>query len=72
MIQRQNPRDCSVRYGYCVRLNRITCLTTAEYAEKEVRTIEPTGSPDLIALHTLSHAPDLFLIDVKRRRWRWR
>ena len=65
-------QDCSVRYGYCVRLNRITCLTTAEYAEKEVRTIEPTGSPDLIALHTLSHAPDLFLIDVKRRRWRWR
>lgn len=64
-------QDCAVRYGYCVRLNRITCLTTSEYAEEEVRTIEPTWSPDLIALHTLSYTPDLTLIDVKRRRGRW-
>jgi hypothetical protein len=63
-------QDCSVRYGYCVRINRITCLTTTEYAEEEVRAIEPTWSRDLIALHTLSHIPGLTLIDVKRRRWR--
>ncbi|MBT4496204.1 MAG: hypothetical protein HOC74_00695 [Gemmatimonadetes bacterium] len=65
-------QDCAVRYGYCVRINKIIHLTTTEYTEEEIRTIEPTWSRDLIALHTLSHAPGLTLIDVKRRRWRWK
>ena len=62
-------QDCYRRYGYALRINRITRLTETEYAEEEVRFIEPDSG--LIAVHTLNHESGLTALDGKRRRWKW-
>ena len=63
-------QDSSVRYGYGLRINRITRLNEMEYAEEEVRFIEPGWDRNIIAVHTLNHAHGLIAIDAKWRRWR--
>jgi len=61
-------QDCSVRYGFGIRLHEITTLTPSEYAESEVASIMPVWDRRIIATHTLSYTPGLTVIDALRPR----
>lgn len=59
-------QDCSVRYGYGVRVNKVMTLTSDDYEEAEVDFVEPEGDAHLLATHTLSFADDLVVMDALR------
>jgi hypothetical protein len=63
-------QDSSNRYGYALKLNRITQLTESSYAESEVATVLPTWHRGLLANHTFNQTDDLCCIDglVRRRK----
>jgi hypothetical protein len=63
-------QDCSVRYGYAIRLNEITRLSSDEYEEREVVSLSPDGSGGIIGTHTYARAGGLTVIDGLRPRWR--
>ncbi|MEM8943492.1 MAG: hypothetical protein AAGC91_15175, partial [Pseudomonadota bacterium] len=65
-------QDCSHHYGYGLNLNRIVRLDPEHYAEELVRKIEPRWDPKTKAVHTLSMAGNLTVIDAQRRRARYR
>jgi hypothetical protein len=62
-------QDCLRSYGGRVVLNRIVKLTTEEFEEERVITVEPSKEPYLDGLHTISSVGDMTLIDGKRRRF---
>jgi hypothetical protein len=64
-------QDCSVRYGYGIRIHEITHLTETEYSEREVSRIAPTWDPAIIATHTLSYTPGLTVLDALQPRLRF-
>ena len=64
-------QDCSGRYGAGLRISRITHLDEREYAEQEVRFVEPGWDPHVGGVHTLNRAGGLTAIDAKWRGWRW-
>ena len=57
-------QDCSVRYGYAIRINEITALSTEEYEETEVACIKPDWNRRVLATHTLAHEPGLTVVDA--------
>jgi hypothetical protein len=57
-------QDCSVRYGYAIRINEIAALSTEEYAEREVESIEPDWGNNLLGTHTLAYADGLTVVDA--------
>jgi len=57
-----------VRYGYAMRLNRITKMTTSEYEETPVQTIAPTKG-GLRGTHTFAYVPGLTMLDALRTRF---
>jgi hypothetical protein len=57
-------QDCSVRYGYAIRINEITELSQEEYAEREVTAITPDWQKNIVATHTLAHAAGLTVVDA--------
>jgi hypothetical protein len=59
-------QDCSVRYGYGVRVNQVVTLTSHDYEETEVDFIEPDGDAHVLATHTLSFADGLLVMDGLR------
>jgi hypothetical protein len=62
-------QDCSVTYGGRIAINRVTTLTTDDFAEETVRFIEPVkGSLYNKGLHTISKVGNYTLIDGKRYR----
>ncbi|HEU4833262.1 MAG TPA: hypothetical protein VFS90_02565 [Pyrinomonadaceae bacterium] len=63
-------QDSSQRYGYGMRINKITRLTPAEFREEEVSQILPQWRKDLRGTHTLNICDDLTIIDclVHRRK----
>jgi hypothetical protein len=61
-------QDCSRRYGYGTRINRIITLSETEYLEEEVGFIEPTWSNKLSGVHTLARNGQLTVIDALYRR----
>jgi hypothetical protein len=61
-------QDCSRRYGYGTSIQRVTRLTTDEYAEEHVARIAPEWLPHAIGVHTLNSADDLTVIDYLARR----
>jgi len=63
-------QDCSVRYGYGLRINQITALTTIEYAEAEVESVWPTWDKKIIGVHHISHAGGLTVADALQPRRR--
>jgi hypothetical protein len=63
-------QDCSVRYGYGIRLNEITVLTPHDYAEVEVDFIRPNWDKGIIGTHHLSHVRGLTLADALQPRRR--
>lgn len=60
-------QDCSERYGYAIRFNRITRLTEAEYEEVPEAAFEPPGGK-VLATHTFNQAGELTVIDAIIRR----
>lgn len=61
-------QDCSRRYGYGVRLQRVEELTPTSYRETTVDEIEPLWKADLMAIHSLTCAGKLTVIDALKRR----
>ena len=64
-------QDCSVRYGYAIKIKEITALSPDEYAETEVARIAPDWDKNILATHTLGYAPGLTVVDalLDRRRF---
>jgi len=64
-------QDCSIRYGYGIRINQITTLTEESYAETEVEALWTTWDRKIIATHTLSHVGSLTVADALQPRLRF-
>ncbi len=60
-------QDCTRRYGYAIRIQRVTCLNTREYVEEEATCILPRRG-HARAIHTFNQQPGLIVVDAKRRR----
>lgn len=59
-------QKCSTVYGECIQLNKITCLSTTDYQEEWVKSIDAKHlNKNLKGLHTLSAFGEKTLIDVK-------
>jgi hypothetical protein len=56
-------QDCSKRYGYSVKLNRIDVLSDEVYSEKCLKEIFPDWHFDNLSTHTFNHNEDLQIID---------
>lgn len=64
-------QDSSHRYGFAVKINRVTELTESWYREEEVATMLPEWYRGLLASHTFNQADGLCCIDglVRRRKF---
>lgn len=62
-------QDCSIRYGYGMRIQEILKLSESEYLEREVAFIEPTWDEKIIATHSFSKAGRLMVSDGLQERW---
>lgn len=65
-------QDCSRGYGYGITLSRIDVLSTVEYRETPVKTIEPDFAHHLCGVHTLNRSTTLEVLDFKLRIRRYR
>lgn len=61
-------QDCSITYGYGIRISEVLALTPKYYEEREVAFIEPKWDPRISGTHTISHAGGLTVIDALWRR----
>ncbi|MDD5570052.1 MAG: hypothetical protein PHD97_02745 [Bacteroidales bacterium] len=60
-------QDCSDSYGCRIKINEIIKLTTSEFEEKEVKTIEPfKNSKFNKGIHTIASVGDYTIIDSKQ------
>ena len=57
-------QDCSIRYGYGIRIQTILKMSESEYLEREVAFIQPKVDEKIVATHTFSRAGDLVLSDA--------
>ena len=64
-------QDCSVRYGYGVRIQQITRLTPQDYEEIEVEGVWPGWDRAIIGTHTLNHGGRLTVADALQPRLRF-
>lgn len=63
-------QDCSRRYGYAVKFNRILTLDEHSYRETTESALIPPRGNEIIAAHTWNSAGGLTLIDALIRRSR--
>ena len=63
-------QDCSRRYGYGIRINRIVTLNRSEYCEEEVSFIEPLWDSNIEGVHTINQDGKITFIDALYRRTR--
>jgi len=63
-------QNCSKHYGYGIQIREIVSMTETEYEEKQVESIYPNWTNDLISTHTLNSVGKLTFIDalIKRKR----
>jgi len=61
---------CAPRYGAAISIQRVIRLSPEEYAEREVRRIEPAPADRLLGIHTLNQDGDLIVADGFARRLR--
>jgi hypothetical protein len=61
-------QDCAERYGHALVLNEVLELDANEFRERETRRIAPGWRPDVVGLHTINQADDLYLFDCRIRR----
>ncbi len=64
-------QDCSVTYGYGIRINEILELTTENYSEKETDFIEPLWDDSIHGVHSFAFINNLTLIDGFRKIAKW-
>ncbi len=64
-------QDCSLGYGYAVRINRIDKLTTGEYKESTVDSITPATDDRISGIHTFNRTGELTMMDARLNRPRW-
>jgi hypothetical protein len=64
-------QDCSHGYGHGVTLSRIEVLSTTEYRETAVKTIQPNFARHVCGVHTLNRSTTLEVLDVKLRSKRY-
>ena len=65
-------QDCSRRYGYALKFNRIVRLNEADYEEVCEWTLDPPRRGRILATHTFNEAGGMTVIDaVIRRRRKW-
>ncbi|MGE9295000.1 MAG: glucosamine inositolphosphorylceramide transferase family protein [Puniceicoccales bacterium] len=62
-------QDCSVRYGYGVRLMAVNQLSPEAYRETELKAYLPNWDRKVRATHTFNRAGDWLLGDCARRIW---
>jgi hypothetical protein len=62
-------QDCSIRYGYGIRIQEILKMSESEYLEREVVFIQPKGDEKIIAMHTFSKVGRLIFSDALKERW---
>jgi hypothetical protein len=65
-------QDCSAGYGYAVRINEVTTLTSTDYREVERTTIRPSWNDRVTGIHTWSQEGRLVVVDARIRRSRLR
>src|SRR5207248_4490803 len=58
-------QDCSVRYGYALKFNRIDVLSETEYRETGVGEIRPEWTTGNLATHTIDHDDELEVVDTQ-------
>ena len=58
-------QDCSLGYGYGIRIKEVTSLTENSYDEREVAYLDPAGA--YLATHTLAVDERMAFVDVMRR-----
>jgi hypothetical protein len=63
-------QDCSRRYGYAIRIQRIVRLDDDGFEEETVSILTPDWSAKLLATHTINRTGELTVLDALRRRWR--
>jgi hypothetical protein len=61
-------QDCSRCYGHGIRLHEVVTLTPDQYDEREVASIEPDWTAELIGVHTLNSIAGLSVADALIRR----
>lgn len=66
-------QNCSGRYGYGLKLNRIEILNETEYKEAEVSSIEPNWDTKVKGIHSFAYEENLTVVDSLRRipRFKW-
>jgi len=57
-------QDCSIRYGYGIRIQEILELSDADYREKEAAFIPPNRAKSIVATHTISTTGNVVLSDA--------
>ncbi len=60
-------QDCSVSYGYGVRINEVVSLDPETYEEREVDRILPQWHRRVTGVHTLTVAEGLTMLDARMR-----
>jgi hypothetical protein len=64
-------QDCSRRYGYALKFNRIRTLDEHSYEETGEAALQPPDGSEIIAAHTWNTAPGLTVIDALIRHSRF-
>ena len=64
-------QNCSKHYGYGITINEIIKLSTTEYEERIVQSIEPDWKKDLVSTHTINFGRQLTVADALIRRIKW-
>ena len=61
-------QNCIKRYGYGLKIQEIIVLNENEYEEKNIDSIYPNWSNDLLGTHTINHKDGLTVIDALIQR----
>ena len=61
-------QNCAKKYGYGIKINKITKLNESEYEEVEVSRINPTWNTDFVSTHTINNDNCLTIIDGLMKR----
>jgi hypothetical protein len=64
-------QNCSHRYGYGMKMNRILEMNMNSYVEETVDSVIPDWDPHIQATHTINTSTDLTVIDAKMTRTKY-
>ncbi len=64
-------QDCSITYGYGIRINEIIILNEEEFIEKEIDFIEPLWDDNIQGVHSFVFENQLTMVDAVRKVPKW-